>query len=78
MRAEEIVDEARTLLVEAEQLGDADRILHLRGQLEEARASYCKVLNAYVVICRRITEERQEILQIQMEEDRNSGLSGVA
>jgi hypothetical protein len=78
MRAEEIVDEARALLAEAEELGDADRIVRLRAQLEEARASYCKVLNAYVTICRRITEERQEILAMQLEQDRDSGLSGVA
>ena len=33
------------------------------------------MLNAYVTICRRINEERQEILQAQIEHDR---LSGVA
>ncbi|MGI5284284.1 hypothetical protein ACQEVF_13190 [Nonomuraea polychroma] len=78
MRAEEIVDEARALLAEAERLGDADRILSLRGQVEQARQAYSKVLTAYVTICRRITEERQAILQAQMEEDRRAGLSGVA
>ncbi|TMR95626.1 hypothetical protein [Nonomuraea basaltis] len=78
MRAEEIVDEARALLAEAEQRGHADRIASLRVQVEQARQAYCKVLNAYVTICRRITEERQAILQAQMERERHSGLSGVA
>ncbi|GGT33022.1 hypothetical protein ACFFV7_33590 [Nonomuraea spiralis] len=82
MRAEEIVDEARSLLVEAEsaEIADPDRIERLRGQLEEARASYSKVLTAYVTLCRRINEERQEILamQMEMELNRNSGLPGVA
>ncbi|NUP02190.1 MAG: hypothetical protein HOW71_06665 [Nonomuraea sp.] len=80
MRAEEIVDEARALLAEAEEAGDADRIVRLREQLEQARASYSKVLNAYVVLCRRINEERQEILTMQMELElsENTGLSGVA
>ncbi|MFI6602740.1 hypothetical protein ACIBHX_41350 [Nonomuraea sp. NPDC050536] len=63
IRAEEIVDEARTLLVEAEGQGDPGRILTLSAQLDEARAAYCKVLNAYVTICRRINDERQAILQ---------------
>ncbi|MFI6922097.1 hypothetical protein ACIBIZ_19305 [Nonomuraea spiralis] len=82
MRAEEIVDEARSLLVEAEaaEIADPDRIERLRGQLEEARASYSKVLTAYVTLCRRINEERQEILamQMEMELNHNSGLPGVA
>ncbi|WP_188197030.1 hypothetical protein [Nonomuraea sp. SYSU D8015] len=78
MRAEEIVGEARALLAEAEQQGDADRILRLRAEVEQARQAYCKVLNAYVTICRRINEERQAILQAQMERDRLAGLSGVA
>ncbi|NUR90577.1 MAG: hypothetical protein HOY71_41415 [Nonomuraea sp.] len=80
MRAEEIVDEARALLAEAEELGDADRIVRLREQLEQARASYSKVLSAYIVLCRRINEERQEILakQMEMEMNRDTGLSGVA
>ncbi|MFI7705688.1 hypothetical protein [Nonomuraea sp. NPDC049480] len=78
MRAEEIVDEARFLLAEAEQLGDADRILDLRAQAEQARQAYGKVLTAYVTICHRITEERQAILQVQIERDRRAGLSGVA
>jgi hypothetical protein len=72
LRAEEIVDEARTLLAEAEQRGDADRVPELRAQLEQARGLYGKVLNAYVTICRKIAEERQAILQEQM------GLSGAA
>ncbi len=75
VRSEEIVDEARALLAEAERHGDAERVLTLTGQLEEARQAYAKVLNAYVVISRRISEERQEILQAQLEYDR---LSGVA
>ncbi|MFF0868322.1 hypothetical protein ACFYUV_41630 [Nonomuraea sp. NPDC003560] len=82
LRAEEIVDEARALLAEAEaeEFADPDRIERLRGQLEEARASYSKVLTAYVTICRRINQERQEILAMQMdiELNRDSGLSGVA
>ncbi|MFI7452038.1 hypothetical protein ACIBQX_31395 [Nonomuraea sp. NPDC049714] len=75
LRSEEIVDEARALLAEAERSGDAGRVLTLTGELEEARQAYAKVLNAYVIICRRINEERQEILQAQIERDR---LSGVA
>ncbi|MEU5868636.1 MULTISPECIES: hypothetical protein [unclassified Nonomuraea] len=82
MRAEEIVDEARALLAEAEaeELADPDRIERLRTQLEQARASYSKVLTAYVTLCRRINEERQEILamQMEMELNRDSGLPGVA
>ncbi|MFG1709061.1 hypothetical protein ACFLIM_38310 [Nonomuraea sp. M3C6] len=78
MRAEEIVDEARMLLAEAERGGDADHILNVRTQLEQARIAYCKVLNAYVTLCRKINEERQAILQAQLEQDRRSGLSGVA
>ncbi|MEV0227923.1 hypothetical protein [Nonomuraea sp. NPDC050786] len=72
MRAEEIVDEARALLAEAEQRGETDRVLELRVQLEQARGLYRKVLNAYVTICHKITEERQEILREHM------GLSGAA
>jgi len=78
LRSEEIVDEARALLAEAERQGDAERILTLTEQLAEARRAYCKVLNAYVIICRRINEERQEILRTQMAHDRPAGLSGVA
>ncbi|MGW0807536.1 hypothetical protein [Nonomuraea sp. NPDC002799] len=77
MRSEEIVDEARALLAEAEERGDADRVATLREQLEEARGLYCKVLNGYVTLCAKITEERQEILQAHLERDR-PGLSGAA
>ncbi|WP_043624835.1 hypothetical protein [Nonomuraea candida] len=77
-RAEEIVDEARALLAEAERRGDAERALTLRDHLEQARGKYCQVLGAYLTICRRINEERQEILRAQMERDRTAGLSGVA
>src|SRR5688572_23342796 len=59
MRAEEIVDEARTLLAEAELQGDPVRILALGAQLDEARQAYSKVLTGYVAICRRINAERQ-------------------
>ncbi|WP_327087779.1 hypothetical protein OIE66_36495 [Nonomuraea sp. NBC_01738] len=69
-RAEEIVEEARMRLAEAEREGDAERVYTLSGQLDEARAAYCKVLNAYVAICRRINEERQDIT--------TGDLSGVA
>ncbi|MEV0596831.1 hypothetical protein [Nonomuraea cavernae] len=78
VRAEEIVDEARALLAEAEQEGDPVRILMLTSQLDEARQAYRKVLNAYVTICRKINEERQEIIQAQMERERVTRLSGVA
>jgi hypothetical protein len=70
IRAEEIVEEARALLAEAEQRGDAERVVTLTGQLEEAHASYSKVLSAYMTICRRISEERQEIVRAQVERDR--------
>ncbi|KAB8188819.1 hypothetical protein FH608_042845 [Nonomuraea phyllanthi] len=72
MRAEEIVDEARALLAEAEQHGDTGRALELTGQLEQARGMYRTVLDAYVTICRKITRERHEILREHL------GLSGVA
>ncbi|MFC4117453.1 hypothetical protein [Nonomuraea zeae] len=78
MRAEEIVDEARTLLAEAEQFGDTDRVPSLTEQLEQARNAYDRVLTAYLMISRRITDERQSILQAQMERDRPAGLSGAA
>ncbi|TDD47610.1 hypothetical protein E1286_16915 [Nonomuraea terrae] len=78
LRAEEIVDEARALLEEAEQRGDAARAVELRDQLETARTKYCQVLNAYMTILRRINEERQDILRVQMERDRIEGLSGAA
>ncbi|MCA2224605.1 hypothetical protein [Nonomuraea aurantiaca] len=71
IRAEEIVDEARALLAEAEAQGDHERIVIRGAQLDEARQAYCKVLNAYVTICRRINEERQEIMQAL------AGLSGT-
>jgi hypothetical protein len=77
-RAEEIVEEARALVAEAERRGDADRARELRGQLETAREKYCQVLNAYLLLLRRITEERQEILRAQLERDRIEGLSGAA
>ncbi|NBE94585.1 hypothetical protein FE391_16565 [Nonomuraea sp. KC401] len=78
MRAAEIVDEARTLLAEAERHGHADRVRALRQQLEQARRSYSKVLDAYVTICGKITDERQAIMRAQVEPDRRPGLSGVA
>ncbi|MEO3875381.1 hypothetical protein ABGB18_41920 [Nonomuraea sp. B12E4] len=78
MRAEEIVDEAHALLAEAEQGGDAERVLSARDQLEQARAAYRKVLIAYVTLCNKITEERRAILRTQMELDRRSDLSGAA
>ncbi len=65
------MDEARALLIEAEIQGDQERIVIRAAQLDEARQSYCKVLNAYVTICRRINEERQEIMQTL------TGLSGA-
>lgn len=69
IRAEEIVDEARAMLAEAEREGDPGRIVMFSTQLEEARSAYRRVLDAYVTICRRINQERQAILQT---------LSGVA
>ena len=48
-----------------------ERIVTAGAQLDEARQAYCKVLNAYVTICRRINEERQEIMQAL------TGLSGA-
>jgi hypothetical protein len=77
MRAEEIVEEARAMLAEAELQGDPVRILTLGTQLDEARQAYRKVLSAYVTLCRRINEERQAITQAQMERERPAGLSGV-
>jgi hypothetical protein len=78
MRAEEIVEEARALLAEAERHGDADRTLSLRAQVAQARQAYMKVLTAYMALSRRINEERQVILRAHMERDRPAGLSGAA
>ncbi|MFG1696673.1 hypothetical protein [Nonomuraea sp. NPDC049309] len=78
LRAEEIVDEARALVAEARQHGDTERALLLEDQLEQAHARYRQVLKAYLVLCRRINEERQEILRVHLERDRLSGLSGAA
>jgi hypothetical protein len=61
VRAEQIVDEARALLTEAEREGEPARILAMGAQLDEARAAYCKVINAYVALCRRINTERREL-----------------
>lgn len=77
-RAEEIVDEARALLAEAERHGETERACLLRGQLEQARERYGQVLSAYLLLSRRINEERQDILRAQMDRDRLAGLSGVA
>ncbi|MCF6472811.1 hypothetical protein FAF44_31100 [Nonomuraea sp. MG754425] len=77
-RAEEIVDEARTLLAEAERHGDVAGVLMLRGQFEEARERYGQVLSAYLLLSRRINEERQDILRIQIDRDRLTRLSGAA
>ncbi|WP_113705395.1 hypothetical protein [Nonomuraea lactucae] len=78
MRAEEIVDEAHARYAEARLQGDPVRTLALGAQLDEARQAYLKVLNAYVVICDKISKERQEIVYAQMEFHRPTGLSGVA
>ncbi|WP_157383208.1 hypothetical protein [Nonomuraea coxensis] len=78
-RAEQIVREAGALLAEAELGGDAERVVTLRAELEQARQAYCKVLNAYATICGRIAEERQAILEAQFARNtRHQGLSGVA
>ncbi|GAA0947628.1 hypothetical protein GCM10009560_64330 [Nonomuraea longicatena] len=61
VRAEQIVDEARMMLAEAEREGEPGRILTLSAQLDEARAAYRKVINAYVALCRRIDTERREL-----------------
>ncbi|WP_049563204.1 hypothetical protein [Nonomuraea sp. SBT364] len=77
-RAEQIVEEAGELLAEALREGDTGRAQRLGEQLEEARRSYAKVLNAYMILSRRISDERQEILQAQIERDRHADLSGAA
>ncbi|MCK2215021.1 hypothetical protein MF672_014675 [Actinomadura sp. ATCC 31491] len=78
-RAEEIVGEARVLLAEAERGGDVDLFVRLYEQAEQARLAYSQILDAYVVICQRITEERQAILQAQFSRrNRTEGLSGAA
>jgi DNA anti-recombination protein RmuC len=77
-RAEEIVDEARMLLEEAERFGDPDRVRVLREQVRQARKAYGEVLASYMTIVRRINEERQDILRAHMESDRRRGLSGAA
>ncbi|MGW0485948.1 hypothetical protein [Nonomuraea sp. NPDC003214] len=77
-RAEQIVDDAGAMLAEARREGDADRALMLAEQLDEARRSYAKVLKAYMILTRRISDERQEILQAQIERDKHADLSGAA
>ncbi|MEU4579418.1 MULTISPECIES: hypothetical protein [Nonomuraea] len=77
-RAEQIVDDAGAMLAEARREGDADRALMLAEQLDEARRSYAKVLEAYMILTRRISDERQEILQAQIERDKHADLSGAA
>lgn len=77
-RSEEIVDEARALLEEAIDDGDLERVVLLREQLELARAKYAQILDAYMRILQRITEERQEIIEGQLNHGRISGLSGVS
>lgn len=70
IRAEEIVDEARMMLGEAQRHGNPDHVLAFSAQLDEARAAYCKILQAYVTLCRTINEERQAIIRAQVERDR--------
>lgn len=65
MRAEEIVNDARAMLAEAERDGDDARVLALNTQLGEATSAYRKILLAYVTIVRRINEERRSILSCQ-------------
>lgn len=62
MRAEDIVNQARALLAEAEEDGDHARVLALSEQVDQASAAYRKILAAYVTICRRINEERRAII----------------
>ncbi|GAA3645377.1 hypothetical protein GCM10022224_004980 [Nonomuraea antimicrobica] len=78
IRAEEIVNDARALVAEVELQGDAERAFALRGQLDQADEKYRQVLNAYLLISRKIEEERQDILRAHMEPGRSRGLSGVA
>ncbi|MFC4013355.1 hypothetical protein ACFOY2_39435 [Nonomuraea purpurea] len=78
MRSEEIVDEARALLAEAERSGDDDRVHELREQYEKARSLYGQVLTAYVTLNDKIAGERQEIFRTQLRRERPPGLSGVA
>ncbi len=80
-RAEQIVNEARAMLAEAELYDDPIRVLALSSQLEEARAAYRRILQAYTTICRKIGEERNAIIMAQVQETRTAvheGLSGVA
>ncbi|MFI6293466.1 hypothetical protein ACIBEJ_17880 [Nonomuraea sp. NPDC050790] len=69
-RAEDIVLEARMMLADAERQGDPERIVALSAQVDQARAAYDKVLDAYVTLCCRIHEEQKALL--------DEGLSGVA
>lgn len=77
LRAEEIVDEARALAAEAGRAGESERAALLAGQAEEAHRSYCKVLDAYMLLTRRINEERAEILQAQLERDKDADFSEI-
>ncbi|MER7505554.1 hypothetical protein [Nonomuraea pusilla] len=78
LRAEEIVDEARRLLTEAEERGDTERAAALRVQLEAAVKAYHQVLDAYATICQKIDAERLAILRTRVTPDRDEGLSGVS
>ncbi|MBA2897065.1 hypothetical protein [Nonomuraea soli] len=62
-RAEEIVTHAKRVLADAEREGDVERIMTCASQYEQARAAYCRVVNAYITLCRRINQERQELLR---------------
>ncbi|MEV0581481.1 hypothetical protein [Nonomuraea sp. NPDC050310] len=63
LRAEEIVNQARALHVEAVIDGEPSRVDACASQLEEAHAAYCRIVNAYLSICRRINDERLAILK---------------
>lgn len=62
IRAEEIVNDARAMLAEAEALDDHARVVALSAQFDEASTAYRKILDAYITICRTINEERRTIL----------------
>ncbi|MFI6501936.1 hypothetical protein [Nonomuraea typhae] len=71
VRAEDIVLDARLMLADAERQGDIERIVALSASVDQARAFYDKVLNAYVTLCCRIREESKALLD-------SADLSGAA
>ncbi|WP_143591430.1 hypothetical protein [Thermoactinospora rubra] len=70
MRAQDIVDQAQALLLEAELEGEPERIAACADQYDQARAAYAKLLDAYLILRGRIAAERATLrMSCQAEPD---------